>query len=97
MQNIVIVWRASSIYLVGAGAGTGVSKTRASRGPALLGAGVLYSESLSSSGSLYSAERSGLLQVQKLGAIAAERSLVSSNKASLNGLADPLSLEKLDL
>ena len=70
MQNIVIVWRASLIYLAGAGVGTGVSETGASRGPALLGAGVLYSKSLSSSGSLYPADRSGFLRGR--GAIVAE-------------------------
>ena len=57
MQNIVIVWRASSVYLAGAGAGTG-----ASEGPALLGAGVPCSESPSSSESLYLAEHGGSLQ-----------------------------------
>ena len=70
MQNIVMVWRTSSIYLAEAGAGTGVSESGASRGPALLGAGVLYSESLSSSGSLYPEERSGFLRGRA--AIAAE-------------------------
>ena len=69
MQNIVIVWRAFLVYLVGAGAETGASETGAFEGPALLGVEISCSEFPSSSGSLYPAERNGFLQGR--GAIAA--------------------------
>ena len=58
IQNIVIVWRTSLEYLAKAGTETGASKTRtsksgASKGPVLLGAGVFWTEFPSSSGSAY--------------------------------------------
>ena len=49
---------------------TGISETGASKGLTLLGARVLYSESLSLSGSLYLTKRSGFLQ--RRGVIVAE-------------------------
>ena len=57
MQNIVIVWRTSSVYLAGAGAGTGASEELA-----LLGARISCSESPSPSESLYLTEHGGSLQ-----------------------------------
>ena len=63
--KLVIVQRSFSVYLAGAGVGTGIS-----RGLAALGAGVPCSESPSLSGSLYTAERGRFLRGK--GAIAAE-------------------------
>ena len=47
--ELVIIQKSSLVYLAEARAGTEVSETGASKRPALLGAGVLYSKSLSSS------------------------------------------------
>ena len=58
-------------------------------------AGVLSSESLSSS--RLECPAGVFLRERESGAIAVERSLVSSNWASLNRLADPLGSEQLEL
>ena len=52
MQSFVILWRSSSVYWAGAGAGTGASGAGTSGGSILLGAGVSSSGLAGCSGSL---------------------------------------------
>ena len=49
MQNIFIVWKASSVYLAGAKAMTRVFGTGISKGPALLNVGILWTKFSNSS------------------------------------------------
>ena len=80
MQSFVILWRSSSVYRAGAGAETGAAGTGASGGPTSLGTGVPSSGLAGCSGSLGPTVLGGtFFQVREPRAIAAERSLVSSN------------------
>ena len=90
-------WNSLVEVIAGTGAKTGISRVGASGGPTPLVTGFL-SRLMGCSGLLGPTVLSGTFpQEREPCAISAEQSLLLFNWASPNGLADPLSLEQLEL